>query len=816
MSNKRSARSRNRSQRELERTGWCGRRWVCAVAAAVVLLAVGGVARAELRLQAAQVGFDGTYQVGRWTPVSVTLASDAPSTVRVAVETVDPDGCPTEFTSEPVRLGPNQSQSVRLLVRPGRLDAPFVLRLYAGDASAAVKSSTDPAAGTSRPKADRPTPFVSGGRKVQWLKWSPRAGKSSTDSVLQTSLVPLRQDVRLVLTLGRPAGLTSLSEAPRSAGDQTAREQQRQPARSASGVKRPVLAVSVSVERFPSRPLELDAVDTVVVAGQYGLSERQVSALRRWVEGGGHLLVAVGQSLPDLKQTPLGRWLESRFGLQAAEVSDLSGLEMFAERHRHIPFVGRVPATIVRADDGRLLVSARDGALLVRTACGFGQLTVLGLDLDRPPLSEWVGVPALIEKMLRVREVAVADKHRPRSQRLSHSGISDLASQLFAVQDYFADVNVYSSWVVMGLMALYLVVVGPLDYWLTHRVLKRPHWTWVTLPAAIVAAGLIFAWAARAGRVSQVHVNQLDLVDFDEVTSTTQTHSWFTVLSPRHARYQVEVRPTNWTWGRASERTERAFGPVVCWYGMPEKVPGGLYRPAGFDLGKASYRFRPDARGIDDLPVPVWSTKSLVAVWQHRSGRLVESHLKSTGTNQLSGTFTHFLPVPLEDWIVAYRNTVFRPVARTRQSKIPALPPGREVDLHGPMIFQRELRGYLTRTRARRVTREDLSLPDILVQQAKYDPLSRDPQELLQMLTFHTAAGGTGYTGLTNHTLQRLDFSPLLELDRAVLFGKISTQAAALVLNGRPHPATRQVAFVRLVMPVEPMREVLRELPELK
>jgi len=658
-----------------------------------------------------------------------------------------------------------------------------------------------------------PIKFVQNGRSTSSLRLRSR-GRDGFHP-------PLRQLDRLILTLGHPAGLASSTGAPAASDGAMPGPSQARGQTSRGNSSRFVRAVVAleSPEQFPFDAQCLESVDAVVIAGHYGLLEDQLAALRRWVRSGGHLILAVGSQLEQFLQTPLGRWLAELAETRAAHIADLSGIEMLAGRHRSIPFLGRVPATVARFREGAVLVSTLDGPVLVRRAFGFGQITFLGMDLNRPPLSQWGDVTALCEKLLQVRREAVEPGTRERhSQQLSYTGINDLASQLHAIQDYFPEIRPFSSWFIMGLMLVYLLVIGPLDFVVTHRLLKRPQWTWITLPVAIILASALFVWTAKAGRGNQLRINQLDLLDVDEAASTVRGHCWLTIYSPQHKRYRVEVQPLDAQWGQPSETgpSVRPVESTVCWNGIPEKVVGGMYRPVGFEIGRPTYHFLPGAHAIADLPIPVWSTRNLVVQWQYRSqSTLVRSRLRSAGVNQLAGTFSHSLPVPIEDWILAYGNTVFRPVARRRDAEVPKLEPNRSIDLNAPYIFQRELRGYLTRTRARRVTREDLSMPDILVEQTKYDATSRNPAELMQMLTFHEAAGGTRYTGLTNQTWEHLDLSPLLRLDRAVLFGRIQVPVARLTLDGEPAPPTRHTAFVRLVMPVERHQVIRKELPEL-
>ena len=121
------------------------------------------------------------------------------------------------------------------------------------------------------------------------------------------------------------------------------------------------------------------------------------------------------------------------------------------------------------------------------------------------------------------------------------------------------------------------------------------------------------------------------------------------------------------------------------------------------------------------------------------------------------------------------------------------------------------LKGYLNRTTTRKVVRKHGFGSDVLSVPGRYDPRSRNPADWIEILTFHQAAGGTGYTGLENRDLAELDLSNLLTLNRAVLLGRLvaastdgTVAGTELVVNGEPVSATgiRRVTYVRVVLKV--------------
>jgi hypothetical protein len=244
-----------------------------------------------------------------------------------------------------------------------------------------------------------------------------------------------------------------------------------------------------------------------------------------------------------------------------------------------------------------------------------------------------------------------------------------------------------------------------------------------------------------------------------------------------------------------------------------------MYRPGGFEIGRPGYRFADDAARIEDLPVAIWSTKTLTSVWRRQFDKLIESNLVSNRPGQVSGTIEHHLPLPLERWMLVYDETVYQPALEATSSRGMTLEPNERVRVSptAPAIKQRVLSAFLKGTKQRRIERAlGQGGSQILVEQDPYDPLSRDAESIVLMLSFHGKADGATYTGLENDDLRGYDLTQQLQLGRAVLFGKIKLPACRLNLDGRQIDPEEHVAFVRAVLPVANSKTELQTLPELK
>ena len=165
----------------------------------------------------------------------------------------------------------------------------------------------------------------------------------------------------------------------------------------------------------------------------------------------------------------------------------------------------------------------------------------------------------------------------------------------------------------------------------------------------------------------------------------------------------------------------------------------------------------------------------------------------------------HHFPVPIEDWVVAYGHQIFRPRNDPKTGlAVPLLP---DVPWLPVTSTQRELAGYMTGATKVNTKSINTQYEESHTEHADYDPLDRDPVSIMRMLTFHREAGSTLYTGLENGALRNFDWTPLLDLDRAVLIGAIHKPVMRWTVDGKVLEPETQVTIVRLLLPVRKTHE---------
>lgn len=696
------------------------------------------------------VGWEQTYQAGRWTQVVLDVNVPAAGDYQVEVTAPDPDGHRVAFSSSSQVAVPGRQQ-LRGFFKAGRLNPEIEARVVA----------------------------ASSGDVIQ--HWN-----ASEFAALQASL--LSPTVRLIVTVGKPAGFDWEQK--------TAVEEGAQPSGSSKVAGSGFRIVATSLGKLPVNAIGYDGVSLLVLAGPAVMSRDQSTALRDWVVGGGRVVISLPADVKAAKSIvePLADWLPVSIGSDEVMVRNFGKLELFAGRNVRIPFTGRMSIPSVRIEQGEYLAGGRDEALLARTPYGMGCVTVLALDLTEPPLTRWTEISSLARRLAdSSAETDSVGARQTKSSQLSSNGVSDLSTQLHGVQEDFADVTRASPWFVMGLLGVLMLVIGPLDYLVVHRLFGRPRVTWITFPALIVVATVLSANLAHFWNGSARRINQLNLVNVDVATATCHQKLWTNVYSPVTGRNSVLVR---------SSISGVPSSVHSSWAGVAETSFGGMLRPSGLVLGRADYRQSLDGP-IQGLPLFQWSSKPLFTEIHSPVDHLVDADLQTTGAGRLTGTLTHRFPSPIEDWFIIHGNRVYRQMKQREDSKTLPLAPRQVWRVEQPNVFQREVRAFLTGETATSKQREGSKFSDVIQRHAVYDPLSRDPVEILRTLTFYHDAGGSEYTTLTNNILDSEDLSHLLKLGRAVLFGRLNSPTAVIQVDGQATEPDRELTFLRLVLPVK-------------
>ncbi|MEZ6145582.1 MAG: hypothetical protein R3B91_09260 [Planctomycetaceae bacterium] len=729
-----------------------------------ITLAQEAVPPDKLTIERVIVGIDGHYRVGRWTPISVTFEGEFSSPVELNVWVPDADGHLTKQPSELLTFAGSGPHTIESVFRTGRMDG--VIRVELVSDSKVVASHL-----------------------IQAL--------AETDSEKVVIHPPHTLHSEFWVLLG-----------PSSGFEQAAENLNLRDASPRNRDQPPVTVIPLaSPDSIPKVRDGLDAVDVVTVTGPQKLDESTDLALRRWVELGGHLVISIGEE-QDWAASPLSSWVPIRV-LGDYDVNDLSGLTARLTRPDRFRS-GRYQALRIEYPSGETLADSRDGPLWVRLPYQFGRVTFLGMNLSERPFLGWDTLPQLAELLVDHQRSGSRNRRETGVAQLSRTGVSDLSTQLAVAVDQFPQSETQSNWTTMGLVILYLLIIGPIDYLIVHYILRRPQLTWVTFPLIVIATAYFATSSARGSHATRMTSNQVNLMDLDVGSGMKRTTVWSSFVSPESKRYSLEAEfiPAATQDEKSPDEFSSTPATRLGWLGIPENGYRGMYRSGGLAFAKPRYAFAPGLTSIENVPVNIWSSSSVMATQIDRitsPTELIESHLEDRG-GQLEGEVTNHLPVPIEDWFIAHQNLVYYSKPRSAAEADKTFESGGTLRISRERYSPNVLRNYLTGVSS--VTRkvDGEKFDKVAAARDTYDPLSRDLYRLFRSVTFYRSSGGEEFTSLRNDQLEHYDLSPLLPLDRAVLFGRVSLPAASVIVDGQPLRPNESETFIRIVLPVESSR----------
>jgi len=721
-----------------------------------------------------RVGFDASmsatlkssnsFKIGTWTPVWVQLrAGNERFNGFMDLIVGDDDGTPTSFRI-PVEVGANQTQPFTAYGRPGSREPEFTIRLVDTE--------------------DR------------------RVGGASQSMAMPAAPEAIMPGETVLLALGRPQGVEMIADLPGFKG----------PAGAAVTVHDGIVTARIDAQSglIPGRWYGYDAARAVVVdtgdrATLTALSGLRGQPLVDWVARGGHLVIAVGANWQAVRDSALAPMLP---GLPNGQerVTSLEALEAFAGSNKQVT-PPRTPSVLVtklegiKERGGKVLSVTSNLPLVVRGPYGFGRVTLITLDVDQKPFADWPD-----RALFWVRAI---DLRRPANDQIAAAnlggggraftpmGVNDLSSQLRIALEQFPGVKLIPFGWVAFFIFLYILLIGPGDYFFLKKVLKRMELTWITFPTIVVTVSLVAYYAAYLLKGNDLLVNKVDVVDVDQQAGLARGHTWISLFSPQNRDYTIRTIPMalDRDPAPAPAKTASADEPparapagtevVTTWFSVPEEQFGAMGSSSRrFSFGGGGYSYEPTG-GVEllkDVRIPIWSTKCITARWFGPAASLVDSELQPAGTDRLAGTVTNRQTVPLEDAILAFGKAVYN---------LGTLAPGATVRVE--LTSDRNMSGQL---------RDNLPhyLPNRVDRDSKIDRAA-----LLLAVMFHDSESNLGSEQvLASGPLHDLDLTGQLALQRPMLVARINRPGARLDLDNVPSlPKIDQLTMVRIILPLK-------------
>ena len=163
--------------------------------------------------------------------------------------------------------------------------------------------------------------------------------------------------------------------------------------------------ISVTLAELPPDSRALLGVSHLILYDQSlrDLSRSQLIALDNWLTAGGRMVILGSLNYPLYQEPTISRFLPVR----VTGMKRISFLPSFGQGDRKndqpspIANVWAQASTVV---GGKVLAEAQGMPVLVETSRGKGRIIYLSLDVGRPPLSQWKGLPGFLQNLLTPSE----------------------------------------------------------------------------------------------------------------------------------------------------------------------------------------------------------------------------------------------------------------------------------------------------------------------------------------------------------------------------------------------------------------------------
>jgi hypothetical protein len=608
---------------------------------------------AEVKIQA-RVGFpaggeSSRFKLGSWSPVYVTVTNETeqrlPPGCKLLTEAPDSDDLTGQYTQALPELPSGTQETVVTYTRVGN---------QAGDVTLTIKDPSDRTLATARARRDYQDALGAGTSLYLTL------GSPLPD--LRTALTPANQDKNAA----HPVEFVALTNA----------------------------------QDLPRYWFGYQGIDLLILTtSQQGFVEELLKdvqgrkeALAEWVHRGGRLVISVsGDKHAQLRAELLRRLNLLPCDLVPAEPARwdrLTSLELWV-RVRD-PFVSSVPGNkietarlqLAKGPTRRIDVLVRkpeaegdadDRPLLVQAAPGLGRVVLTAFDLDTAPFTTWNGKDAFWRKLQDLFGTRVDERAGQQNKGGWAVQTNELKSLLQDSLESFEEVPVVSfGWVALFIL-LYIVVVGPLDYWFLKRVVKRLELTWVTFPVVVLTISVAAYFTAYYLKGNDLKINKIDVVDLfadpdpeGETTSVAhaQGTSWFTLFSPHIKHYTIGIEPAYPGWAAEADTSQaNPYAALVSTLDRPDAGFGGMGRQGASGLFRRAYDYDLEQGALVGVPIQVWSTKTFTASWQRRVPRTTKLFPASLRRDDrgVHGWIENRLPAKLQNAVLFY-NGEFYPI----------------------------------------------------------------------------------------------------------------------------------------------------------
>jgi len=430
----------------------------------------------------AQVGFDGLFRLGQWTPITVEIENNGKD-IQGSLEVVANQNSITGMIFS------------RSAVVPGNSRKRFVLYVQVNSIQQEMHIN-----------------LVEGGKTIKTVKID--------------GLLPLTWSKYLLgVVTDDKAGMSYWWNTLGSDTIFTEHE-----------------TVHFQVQDLPDRKEVLDNFEILVFdnADTSLLTDKQKSALISWIEDGGILIAGTGANGNRI----LSGLTPEIIPLQPGEISTVNAGDKLSKiAGRNLPDNAMLQLMDLKSEQGEFIVQEGAHKLVWKLQLGSGYIFVSAFDLGLEPVIDWAGNKIFWAQLLslhldarKLLKLQDSTMRRDLASEYGTDGYYQIREALAGIKAM--DIPSFTGLII--LLLVYLAVVGPVNYIILKKLDKR-EWAWVTVPLLVVlfSAGIYAMGYTKKG--SDVITNTISVVQLQPNGGSAQTDTYVGIFIPRKGDYTISV-----------------------------------------------------------------------------------------------------------------------------------------------------------------------------------------------------------------------------------------------------------------------------------
>jgi hypothetical protein len=290
----------------------------------------------------------------------------------------------------------------------------------------------------------------------------------------------------------------------------------------------------IKPSNLPDKPQGWETLDVIVFSDVDSgvLTSAQRSALEVWIAKGGTLITVGG---PKWQSTVQG--IQEFLPIQVSGTTRASGVPQITFRPELASLPGTAPfaeeaisilATGELSNDASILATQAGIPLVVERKLGAGRSVFFAADPGLAPYKDWVGISTIYNAIIDL-------KH---SQPAWADGKWELGSANQALTT-IPELSIPSIFMICGLMALYIVLIGPINY-IFLRTFKKREWAWISIPLIVVLVTMLSYIYGYFYRGRNPTLSRLTVIQAWDGVRQAEKDSLLGIYSPQRDTYTLE------------------------------------------------------------------------------------------------------------------------------------------------------------------------------------------------------------------------------------------------------------------------------------